>query len=37
MNRGELDAACEEAGIEVVEGDTIPTLKEKLIAKLQEQ
>ena len=37
MNRGELDAACEEAGIEVVEGDTIPTLKEKLIAKIQEQ
>lgn len=37
MNRGELDAACAEAGIEVVDGDTIPTLKEKLIAKLQEQ
>lgn len=36
MNRAELDAACAKAGIEVVEGDTIPTLQEKLIAALQE-
>lgn len=37
MNRGELDAACAKAGIDVVEGDTIPTLQEKLIAALQEE
>lgn len=37
MNRTELDAACAQAGIQVVEGDTIPTLQEKLIAKLQEE
>lgn len=36
MNRGELDAACAEQGIEVEEGDTIPTLQKKLIEKLQE-
>lgn len=36
MNRAELDAACAEAGIEVEEGDTIPTLQAKLIAKVQE-
>lgn len=36
MNRAELDAACAEAGIEVEEGDTVPTLQQKLIAKLQE-
>lgn len=36
MNRGELDTACAENGIEVEEGDTIPTLQKKLIAKLQE-
>lgn len=36
MNRGELDAACAEAGIEVETGDTIPTLQEKLIAHIQE-
>ena len=34
MNRGELDAACAKAGIQVVENDTIPTLQEKLIAAL---
>ena len=32
----ELDAACAEQGIEVEEGDTIPTLQKKLIEKLQE-
>lgn len=37
MNRGELDAACAKAGIEVVESDTIPTLQEKLIAALREE
>ena len=36
MNRAELDAACAEAGIQVEEGDTVPTLQQKLIAKLQE-
>ena len=36
LNRGELDAACAEQGIEVEEGDTIPTLQKKLIEKLQE-
>ena len=36
MNRAELDAACAEAGIEVEEGDTVPTLQQKLIAKLQD-
>lgn len=36
MNRGKLDAACAEQGIEVEEGDTIPTLQKKLIEKLQE-
>ena len=36
MNRGELDAACAEQGIEVEDGDTIPTLQKKLIEKLQE-
>lgn len=36
MNRGELDAECAERGIEVEEGDTIPTLQKKLIEKLQE-
>lgn len=36
MNRGELDNACAEHGIEVEDGDTIPTLQKKLIAKLQE-
>ena len=36
MNRGELDAACAEQGIEVEEGDTIPTLQKTLIEKLQE-
>ena len=36
MNRGELDAACAEHGIEVEDGDTIPTLQKKLVAKLQE-
>lgn len=36
MNRGELDAACAEQGIEAEEGDTIPTLQKKLIEKLQE-
>lgn len=36
MNRAALDAACAEAGIEVEEGDTIPTLQAKLIAKIQE-
>lgn len=34
MNRAELDAACAEAGIQVEEGDTVPTLQQKLIAKL---
>lgn len=37
LNRGELDQACIAAGIEVAEGDTIPTLQEKLIANLQNQ
>lgn len=36
MNRADLDAACAEAGIQVEEGDTVPTLQQKLIAKLQE-
>ena len=36
MNRAELDAACAEAGIQVEEGDTVPTLQQQLIAKLQE-
>lgn len=36
MNRAALDAACSEAGIEVEDGDTIPTLQAKLIAKIQE-
>lgn len=36
MNRAGLDAACAEAGIQVEEGDTVPTLQQKLIAKLQE-
>ena len=36
MTRAELDAACAEAGIQVEEGDTVPTLQQKLIAKLQE-
>ena len=36
MNRGELDAACAEQGIEVEEGDTIPTLQKKLIETLPE-
>lgn len=36
MNRAELDAACAEAGIQVEEGDTIPTLQAKLIGKVQE-
>lgn len=36
MNRGKLDAACAEQGIEVEEGDTTPTLQKKLIEKLQE-
>ena len=36
MNRGELDAACAEQGIEVEDGDTIPTLQKKLIETLQE-
>lgn len=35
MKRAELDAACAEAGIEVAESDTVPTLREKLIAKLR--
>lgn len=36
MNRAALDAACADAGIVVEEGDTIPTLQQKLIEKLQE-
>ena len=36
MNRGELDTACAEHGIEVEDSDTIPTLQKKLIAKIQE-
>lgn len=36
MNRGELDTACVEHGIEVEDSDTIPTLQKKLIAKIQE-
>ena len=36
MNRAALDAACADAGIVVEDGDTIPTLKKKLIEKLQE-
>lgn len=36
MNRGELDAACAEAGVQIEENDTIPTLQDKLIAALQE-
>lgn len=35
MNRGDLDAACAEQGIEVEDSDTIPTLQKKLIEKLQ--
>ena len=36
MDRGDLDAACAKAGIEVKDSDTIPTLQKKLIAHLQE-
>lgn len=37
MKRAELDALAAELGIEVVAEDTVPTLKEKLIAFYQQQ
>lgn len=37
MRRAELDALAEELGIAIEEGDTVPTLKEKLIAYYQRQ